>query len=1144
MGANRSPRSPASSERSTSSSAKTAFPANVPLAQQLGNGQLQRLLRARAIQAKLTISQPHDAFEQEADRVADQVLRIPAEGVSSPPVQHRTIERDEDTLQRHHDAASEVPTVTVATEHAIQSLSQRGNALPDGVRSFMEPRFDRDFSGVRVHTDSHANDLAGSVHAQAFTVGRNIVFGAGHYAPHTDRGRRLLAHELTHVVQQSPDAVGRPPRIQRQAAPATANATAINASTLGAPAAREESANRVAFVREAGLKLHADPHPNSRILEQMPFGQRVHTVNGSVPQDGWLEIVVQGRTGFVNAQRLHFPPPQLIEKDPALRLVRVSHHLSFWALVKDMYGIEGDESTKDQNMNHFINAIRAVNKPEAFTVKQGLLDKIGNFALTGRDAKDTFLKENVDLWIPSFGIAAKMDVGSGTVRGEIKRFVKKVEQKLSDFKEAASRSSAYMPKAVASRAGEASLGILEGVLEFAKDAVKILAASTAVGALIGALFGGVGAAPGAEVGFEMGLLILDYYGLYMLVQAVLGIATTLVSQLANFIKLVWNADGNPKQLDLAAQSLADVIGTLVNAVLVVVAAYLLKKGSKALAKTRFGRTIGESRLAKWLEDRQKGKAQLQEAAVTKVRQLVKGKEVRQLTAGQPDAADAVPQHVDHEGGVLERTEHSQGQEGDAIPQPIPHEDGIRENHPTPPARTRANTAKDPAAPDREVVDEEAKTPVRGTARPPRDPAAPDREVVDEEALTGQHENAGSRQAEPPRPQVRVGGFKRDAEWVSPPLNPQRLKVGGFARAAERVAPEGVTPRVPVKGFRPAARPINPIDADIPAEGDFVIRVERDPVTGEPRPSLPRRFPRTGDLAVGGFTAEPTSVPLGPESPRVKVRGFGRAADAPATSTIIGPVPTASPGSITLEVPTGVPKALPTDITFPLTVEPRRLRVGGFAGEPEQVPNPGVPPVKVGGFGRASEREAGIDVADGVPGAPRGPAEDTQRRQQPIQVDVPVVVPDSTPKLATDTTTHPGAHPAANVPESVPEIVDDHTDTTRPHRDPQTAGSNARIEHIGEYRFLNANEWNGAELHRRIGAFEHIGGPTSRIGPFVQFFQELIARARLDGAKVLRITGEFGGNDNVGKLRNFAARFGGTIRQVNPATVEFVIPLAD
>ena len=95
------------------------------------------------------------------------------------------------------------PRVDAATENSIATLSGRGSVLPDPVRNFMEPRFKADFSAVRIHNDADAHALARGVSAQAFTVGRNVVFGAGHYAPDTESGRRLLAHELAHVVQSN-----------------------------------------------------------------------------------------------------------------------------------------------------------------------------------------------------------------------------------------------------------------------------------------------------------------------------------------------------------------------------------------------------------------------------------------------------------------------------------------------------------------------------------------------------------------------------------------------------------------------------------------------------------------------------------------------------------------------------------------------------------------------------------------------------------------------------------------------------------------------------------------------------------------------------------------------------------------------------
>lgn len=81
-------------------------------------------------------------------------------------------------------------------------LSSSGQPLDAATHAFMEPRFGHDFSRVRVHTDARAAESARAINALAYTVGRDIVFGSGQYAPSTHQGRRLMAHELTHVVQQ------------------------------------------------------------------------------------------------------------------------------------------------------------------------------------------------------------------------------------------------------------------------------------------------------------------------------------------------------------------------------------------------------------------------------------------------------------------------------------------------------------------------------------------------------------------------------------------------------------------------------------------------------------------------------------------------------------------------------------------------------------------------------------------------------------------------------------------------------------------------------------------------------------------------------------------------------------------------------
>src|SRR6266516_3371421 len=131
--------------------------------------------------------------------VAHGILQRCSNGVECAECREKREQRSL-TLQRAAVNAAPAPTVPPIVHDVLNSP---GQPLDVGTRSFMEPRFGHDFSGVRVHTDAKAAESARAVNALAYTVGRNVVFGTGQYAPGTGEGRRLLAHELTHVVQQA-----------------------------------------------------------------------------------------------------------------------------------------------------------------------------------------------------------------------------------------------------------------------------------------------------------------------------------------------------------------------------------------------------------------------------------------------------------------------------------------------------------------------------------------------------------------------------------------------------------------------------------------------------------------------------------------------------------------------------------------------------------------------------------------------------------------------------------------------------------------------------------------------------------------------------------------------------------------------------
>ncbi|MEO8188259.1 MAG: DUF4157 domain-containing protein [Burkholderiaceae bacterium] len=155
-------------------------------------GECAECISRKRPQTKLAIGASNDPQEQEADRVADQVLAAPGNlAVSGAPPR----------IQRYPgQVTGQADTAAASVERVLASP---GTPLEPALRLDMEQRFGHDFSRVQVHSDGAAEQSARDVNADAYTVGHDVVFGAGQFAPEADAGRRLIAHELTHVVQQS-----------------------------------------------------------------------------------------------------------------------------------------------------------------------------------------------------------------------------------------------------------------------------------------------------------------------------------------------------------------------------------------------------------------------------------------------------------------------------------------------------------------------------------------------------------------------------------------------------------------------------------------------------------------------------------------------------------------------------------------------------------------------------------------------------------------------------------------------------------------------------------------------------------------------------------------------------------------------------
>ncbi|NTV83229.1 MAG: DUF4157 domain-containing protein, partial [Bacteroidales bacterium] len=201
-------------------------------------GEQQSAFFAPAVQAKLSVSRPDDPQEREADAVASQVMRMPEpvaepeqkreeEVVStklSPGLISRAAMFESDVAESPEEpgAGSEIQRKYIGDHHTsvihragrgppgnmmnfeqnLNSSRGYGTPLPGTTREFMQNRFNADFSGVRIHTGSYAERMSNTIHAQAFTHGQDIYFNSGKYSPHTEAGGTLLAHELTHTIQQ------------------------------------------------------------------------------------------------------------------------------------------------------------------------------------------------------------------------------------------------------------------------------------------------------------------------------------------------------------------------------------------------------------------------------------------------------------------------------------------------------------------------------------------------------------------------------------------------------------------------------------------------------------------------------------------------------------------------------------------------------------------------------------------------------------------------------------------------------------------------------------------------------------------------------------------------------------------------------
>ena len=159
--------------------------------------------RQTIIQPKLEIGKPGDRYEQEADSFADRVMMMPDVSAKAKIQTKPIAESISPLLQASFSGTSEDLVINSNLESNLNNSKNNGSSLPENTRTFMESRFRADFSDVKIHTDSNAVQMNGELNAHAFTHGNDIYFNSGKFNTESSSGKHLLAHELTHVVQQN-----------------------------------------------------------------------------------------------------------------------------------------------------------------------------------------------------------------------------------------------------------------------------------------------------------------------------------------------------------------------------------------------------------------------------------------------------------------------------------------------------------------------------------------------------------------------------------------------------------------------------------------------------------------------------------------------------------------------------------------------------------------------------------------------------------------------------------------------------------------------------------------------------------------------------------------------------------------------------
>jgi hypothetical protein len=360
------------------------------------------------VQAKLTVGESGDKYEQEADAVARTVV----EKINAPTTES-SVQRQSEvgglsqlniTVMRHSKSGvGEGASVTQDVEQGIQQAKGGGQTLDESLREPMEQAFGADFSGVKLHADSNADMLNRSISARAFTTGQDIFFKQGEYNPGSRGGQELLAHELTHVVQQTGGI-----QLQRKEGEDLLP-TGTDIHTLGIVSWEE------------GVNLRNKPHPGnqSTVLRRLPFNQKLF-VDKQLP-DGWYFVTLTtGEYGYVVTSAIKTNLPE-----PGAKLHKISAGESAIGIAEQYY--KADAQSWGQDLRFYVNVLEFVNRGDG---------PRGIYKANPDDSwENTKTRDGYFIWITSvdFAKTLKGQVKSGSITYDAWTTVKNTAIAIGEF---------------------------------------------------------------------------------------------------------------------------------------------------------------------------------------------------------------------------------------------------------------------------------------------------------------------------------------------------------------------------------------------------------------------------------------------------------------------------------------------------------------------------------------------------------------------------------------------------------------------------------------------------------------------------------------------------------------------------------------